>query len=289
MRYDDARIDVGVAVRLEGLVRGCSAGLAAMTQAVTTSVDGIATHRSVRRAIVTLASVLSAALFMGSAAPVQASPSCDAVNSGAFNVSAGQFAPNITAILFNWSIGDTITLTLSDLDGFSHTDGFFHGPTITVADFGPLEQGRVPASGSAIVTHSIVAADLTNGLVLDPENNDATTATCLAGQPPGAPTNVRIVGGSRSLTVYFGPPANNGGSAIIGYLATCTSSNSGVSGSNTGGPTAVSIVVPGLTDGKSYTCTVTATNGLATGPASVPSNALTPIDLTPILELLLFN
>ncbi len=44
----------------------------------------------------------------------------------------------------------------------------------------------------------------------------------------------------------------------------------------TGSPPATSVVVPLLTNGQTYTFTVTATNTVGTGPASSASNAVTP-------------
>ena len=47
-------------------------------------------------------------------------------------------------------------------------------------------------------------------------------------------------------------------------------------GGQTGTGTASPITVTGLTNGDSYTFTVKATNAIGTGPASAPSNAVTP-------------
>lgn len=89
---------------------------------------------------------------------------------------------------------------------------------------------------------------------------------------PGAPTNATATAGRKSATVNWTPPTNNGGCAISGY--TVTSSPGGKTATVSG--TSTSVTVTGLTAGTSYTFTVAATNCVGTGPASAPSNAVTP-------------
>jgi predicted RNA-binding protein with TRAM domain len=93
---------------------------------------------------------------------------------------------------------------------------------------------------------------------------------------PAPPTNAVAKSGSTtsatgSLTVTFAIGANNG-SVITSQTATCVSSNGGVtkSGVHTGA-TAAPITVAAVTTGKTYTCSVKATNARGVGVASVPS------------------
>jgi Fibronectin type III domain len=101
----------------------------------------------------------------------------------------------------------------------------------------------------------------------DPSNSvmpEAPTA-------PDAPTNVTASPGNASASVSWTAPVNNGGSPITGYAV--TSNPAGGTGSTLG---AASTTVTGLSNGVSYTFTVTATNGAGTSDPSDPSNSVTP-------------
>jgi uncharacterized repeat protein (TIGR01451 family) len=89
---------------------------------------------------------------------------------------------------------------------------------------------------------------------------------------PGAPENANANAGDAQLNVTWNAPASDGGALITDYTATCTDGSNNFSGSALEPP----ITVTGLTNGTSYTCTVTATNSSGTGPASAPSSSVTP-------------
>ncbi|MFN6261678.1 MAG: Ig-like domain-containing protein [Chromatiaceae bacterium] len=83
---------------------------------------------------------------------------------------------------------------------------------------------------------------------------------------PGAPTAVVATAGIGQASVSFTAPVFNGGNAITSY--TVTSSPGGFNGTGSGSP----IVVTGLSNGETYSFTVTATNGVGTGSASAASS-----------------
>jgi hypothetical protein len=96
------------------------------------------------------------------------------------------------------------------------------------------------------------------------------TLPALGPTVPEAPTIGTATAGNTQASVTFTAPASDGGAAITGY--TVTSSPGGFTGADTTSP----IVVVGLTNGTAYTFTVTATNSVGTGAASVASNSITP-------------
>lgn len=88
---------------------------------------------------------------------------------------------------------------------------------------------------------------------------------------PIAPSGVTAVAGNSQATVGWVAPKNDGGSRITSY--TVTASPGGATVTTTGALTAV---LTGLTNGTTYTFTVTATNAIGNSPASTPSTPITP-------------
>ncbi len=88
--------------------------------------------------------------------------------------------------------------------------------------------------------------------------------------PPQAPTDVTASAGNAQATVSFSRPYANG-SRITSYTVTASPGGATVTGKRS------PLTLTGLTNGTSYTFTVTATNALGTGPASMPSSAVTPL------------
>ena len=90
---------------------------------------------------------------------------------------------------------------------------------------------------------------------------------------PGAPTIGAATAGSGQASVSFTAPSSTGGAAITSYAVSCiTGSSSAVTASGSSSP----ITVTGLTNGASYSCTVTASNSVGTSAGS-SSVSVTPV------------
>ncbi len=102
-----------------------------------------------------------------------------------------------------------------------------------------------------------------------------TSSANLPEAVPGVPFSIFAQAGDRQATVYFGS-GNDGGSPITSY--TVRSNPGAVTVTGIASP----IVVSGLTNGTAYSFTVFATNAQGSGPATAPSNLVTPNPADPL-------
>jgi fibronectin type III domain protein len=109
-----------------------------------------------------------------------------------------------------------------------------------------------------------------------PSGTSPPSTQVTPGGKPDAPLAPTVAAGNASISVAFAAPPSNG-SPITGYTADCKSSNGGVERTVGGvGVVTSPIVVTGLTNGRTYTCNVTATNLFGAGPSSSASGPAVP-------------
>jgi predicted RNA-binding protein with TRAM domain len=141
--------------------------------------------------------------------------------------------------------------------------------------------GTPPATNATIAglkngTTYTFKVTATNAVGSGPASEASNAVTPSAPTAPAAPGTPTATPGNASASVSWSAPANNG-SAIVSY--TVTPYLGGIAEPATvitGSPPATNATITGLTNGDTYTFTVTATNAIGSGPASPASNAVTP-------------
>jgi Fibronectin type III domain/Dockerin type I domain len=146
------------------------------------------------------------------------------------------------------------------------------GPIATTATVGPL---TVTGLTNGVTYSCTVTATNSAGTGPASAAMDVTPLATVA----GAPTNLIATAGDAFASVAFTAPADDGGSPISGYTVSCTEpSPTASSASGSQSP----IIVNGLTNGVTYSCSVVAVNGIGNSAASNPVS-VTPAPPSPPL------
>ena len=127
-------------------------------------------------------------------------------------------------------------------------------------------------TGGTSYTFTVTAS---NSAGSGPESSQSNAVTPTSSTTPGAPTGVSAAARETSAIVTWAAPVSDGGSAITGYRIT-PYIGSAAQTATTVGASSTSATVSGLTDGTTYTFTVTAVNANGPGTESAASAAAMP-------------
>jgi hypothetical protein len=95
--------------------------------------------------------------------------------------------------------------------------------------------------------------------------------------PPGVPGGVQAIAGDAQAFVSWNPPTNSSVVPVTSYIVTALQNGVSTGITATVAAPARNAVVSGLTNGKAYSFSLHATNGVGTGGESSVSNAITPV------------
>lgn len=175
--------------------------------------------------------------------------------------------------------GFTVDVTNYD-DSWTWTPTVTSGAVVAGTASGsvlPLTVTGLAAGASATVTVTATRATYATGSATVSGSAAAAPAppSPIVFRPPGPPLDVRAVAGDASAEVTWSPPTSSGTFPVTAYRVI---SSPGGHGCTTSGLTCS---VTGLSNGTAYTFTVSAESAVGWGSASVPSEAVTPVETTP--------
>jgi hypothetical protein len=142
--------------------------------------------------------------------------------------------------------------------------------------------GTPPATGATVnglisgTTYTFtVQASNPNGAGSTSAQSNAVTPTMQTA--PSAPGNVAASPATSQALVSWSAPVSDGGGSLTGYTVTPYIGSSAQTPAEVS-PSTTSTTIKGLTNGASYTFSVTASNALGMSLPSAPSSAVTPQD-----------
>ena len=190
------------------------------------------------------------------------------VNHGGGSRSAYVHMATVTVKIGDWVDASTQIGTVGAV-GYTFPCPAYHLHFQVLGDQGGLEPGPLHAChGPSLVSYPSLlgygAWDAVPPWLLGVWSDGSACAL------PGSPTAVTARARDAGADVSFSAPASDGGFPITSYAVTVSPGGAQWTG------TSSSIAVGDLTNGTSYTFTVTATNSAGTGSASTPSSAVTP-------------
>lgn len=184
---------------------------------------------------------------------------------------AGTSTRTLTLIVGAYRCTTRVTATLSDGSA----------PSVNIAAATNPSGSSLSSQGLVTITYATASDGQTLTVTVLTEtpssqgaaNFQSMALSAVAANVPDAPTIGAASAGNASASVNGTPPANNGGSPIIGYRATSTPG--GIIGTSTSLP----VNVTGLTNGVAYTFKLAAQNDQGYGPESAASNSVTPANV----------